>query len=223
MDVQKNFNARGSFGIPEHLKKQLESQQRPATGAAPQEGEPTEADIAATQAQAQAPEVAKVTQPDPEAEKQNEIDTLRDFWQKRLGVTITERDIRDYIFKGRLIKDNIEVVPGYMKASFQSLNPEELGIIDEKMAQFREDKKFTPDGLTNENALQVLSYGWVKAVEVEDGTVKSAKSLGNTPEDRYKTIQKISALAVQEVIEAWDGFNVLLKIALREKRLLKKS
>ena len=226
MDVQKGFNARGSFGIPEHMKKQLEAQQRTAPKGAESEEASAEEFTQAAQAAAEAPKAeqdATQTPPASENDKQKDIDTLRAFWEDRLGIKITERDIRDYIFKGRLIKDNIEAVPGYMKATFQSMNPEELGAVDQKMAEFRENKKFTPDGLTNENALQVLSYGWIKAAEIEEDSVKSAKSLGNTPEERYKTIQKISALAVQEVIEAWDGFNVLLKIALREKRLLKKS
>lgn len=227
MDVQNTFNARGSFGIPEAMKKQLEaSQQRqapkPGETAVPKESAPAQTDEAqqkATEGQASAEQASAASA---EEQKQKDVDTLRLFWEERLGIQITEKDIRDYIFKGRLIKDGIEAVPGYMRATFQSLNPEELGLVDQRMAEFRETVKFTPDGLTNENALQVLSHGWLKAVEVEDGVAKTAKLLGNTAEDRYKTIQKISALAVQEVIEAWDGFNVLVKIALREKRLLKK-
>lgn len=224
MDVQRGFNAQGSFGVPQHLvPRQPSVDTKPATP-------PTDSDpdrLLSKPAPAVASSAAPSAQPeatptDPESPK-DEIESLRRFWEDRLKISITERDIRDYIFKGRLVKDNVEVIPGYMLATFQSLNPEELSAVDQKMALFRESVKFTTDGLNNENALQVLAYGWLKSAEVDESGVKPMKSMGNTPEERYKTVTKISALAVQEAIEAWDGFNVLLKIALRERRLLKKS
>ena len=223
MEANTTFNARGSFGVPEHLvPRQPSPETRPATP-------PTDPDpdrllskpAPTTASSATSPTQSEAAPTDSEQPK-DEIESLRRFWEDRLRVTITEKDVREYIFKGRLIKDGVEVIPGYMRATFQSVNAEELSLVDQKMADFREAGRYTADGLQNENALQVLSHGWLKSVEVEGGVAKPSKSMGNTPEDRYNTISKISALAVQEAIEAWDGFNLLLKIALREKRLLKK-
>lgn len=222
MDITPSgFNSRGSFGIPDQLRNQLEGKPgaQPEQKSASAPAQDTQATV--QEPVATAPQETKAPE-DAEDQAQKDVRALREFWEKRLQVQITERDVRDYIFKGRLIKDGVEVIPGYMKASFQSLNPEELGIIDQKMATFRETTKFTADGLSNENALQVLSYGWLRSVEIDGGSAKAPKSMGNTPEERYKTISKISALAVQEAIEAWDGFNTLLKVALKEKQLLKK-
>lgn len=222
MEANTTFNARGSFGVPEHLIRQpMKEESKPAP----------ETVKASPSVEAPVAENADVVQPTQEESKsaaqaakseEKDIESLRKFWEDRLRVTITEKDVREYIFKGRLIKDGIEVIPGYMRATFQSVNAEELSQIDQRMADFREAGRYTADGLQNENALQVLSHGWLRSVEVEGDVSKPSKSMGNTPEDRYKTISKISALAVQEAIEAWDGFNLLLKIALREKRLLKK-
>lgn len=219
MDV-KNLN-QGSFGIPDNVRAQLEKQRVAPPQATPPVAQAQQPVVAAP---AEAPVEKETLEQDlKEAKSQKAIEDLRDFWEKRLEVTITPKDVRDYIFRGRLIKDNIVVIPGYMKARFQSLNPEELEQVDNKMSEFRDKGKFTQQGLDNENAIQVLSYGWLASTEIgDDGKDKPSKPMGATWEDRYGTVKKVQALAVQEVIEAWDGFQTLIKIALREKRLLKK-
>jgi hypothetical protein len=208
----EGFNARGSFGVPEHIKKQLEQSARPKP------------EVVASPPQPEvAPPTAVITPEQKEDDKkQMDLAALREHWEKRLSIKLTEKDIHNYIFKGKLIKEDIEIIPDVMKVVFQSVTAAELAEIDQSMAEFREGHKWTTDGLSNENALRVLSYGWIKTVEIEDGVAKPARLMGNTHSDRYKTISQISALAVQEVIEAWDVFNILIKIALREKRILKK-
>jgi hypothetical protein len=219
MDVAKL--KQGSFGIPEQMRKAMEQQKQ--SHLTPKSEEPASA---AKEDSNPVPVPADISgdEKKEDDELSKDLQALRKTWEDRLQITITSKDIRDYIFRGRLVKDSILAIPGFMKVTLQSLNPEELAHIDQRMAAFRDTSKWTQSGLDNENALNVLSYAWLKSVEIDDGGAdKPAKPMGSTPEERLATIRKIQALAVQEVIEAWDGFQILIKIALREKRLLKKQ
>ena len=217
------FNSKGSFGIPEHMKRQLEQPVKQKTEREYMAvSDPAQAAQPSVAVPGAAPEVP-ATPAEEKTRDEQDLNSLRTMWEKRLETRVSEKDLRDYVFKGKLIKDGVEVIPKMMRVTFQSVTPAELSEIDQKMAVFREENKWTTDGLSNENAVRVLSYGWIKTVEVgEDEIPKAPRSMGNTPEERYKVISAIPALAVQEVIEAWEGYNTLLKIALREKRLLKK-
>lgn len=218
------FRPQGSFGIPEQLKKQLEeSKQRPAP-------EPSQ-ESAAKATEPKMEPVAKSSDPesdDQEYKDRQEILNFKKMWEARLGISITHKDVREYILRGRLVKEGIIIVPGYMLATFQTHNPSELAAIDQTMAAFRETVKFTPDGLSNESAVQVLSYGWIKAALIDEddqtqaGNPAPYRSLGENPEQRRKAIQSMGSLLVASAAECWDGFNVLIKLALKEKQILKK-
>ena len=214
MDVQNGFNAKGSFGIPEQLKKQMAAANAVAAEQRP-DAQP-EDKVASPQTE---PVAAAAEE---KSEDQKDIETLKKYWEGRLAIQITEKDVRDSIFKGRLLKDGVDAVTGFMKVTFQSLTVEEYNQIDQKLAEFRASSRHTEEGAANEMALRVLSFGWVRAAEVEDGQAKTYRALGNTPEERYGNILKMSAGTIQEVIEAWKGFEILVRLATRERRLLKK-
>lgn len=225
MEGKTTFKPQGSFGIPEHLVKQMEEQRR--VKVAPPKEEPEQHPKAPEQAPAQiklqeAPsEIAPADKK--EQEDQDAIRKAKKFWEDQLETTITTKDMQDYIFKGRMVKDGIFIAaipddknPGKyhdFKVTFQSHTPSDLAEIDEKMADYRSKAKFTPEGLDNEKSLLTLSYVLLSA----DG-----RSFGKNPEERYKNIKGLAGGVVSLIVEAWDGLNLLIRYSLREKKLFKK-
>jgi len=212
----------GSFGIPEHIRKQMEDSQRakaaPKEAPAPPAPEPEK--TAEPGVEAKSVDAAPVVDDNSDREK---LQKTVQFWEEQLEVKITPRDVQDYIFKGRLVKDGIFIAAFHddkdpekfkdFKVTFQSHTPADLDEIDEKMAAYREKGKFTADGLENEKSLRMLSHVLLSA----DG-----RSLGKTADERYKNIKNLGGGLVALIADAWDGFNLLLRHALREKKLYKK-
>jgi len=219
------FKSRGSFGIPEQVIRQMEEARR--------QKKEEEAEVAPVQKSSYpppqaAPEASSTPPPVKELSvdesDQKEILKAKRFWEDQLEISLTPKDIRDYIFKGRLIKDGIFVasIPDEkdpekcvdFRVTFQSDTPEDSSEIDEKMATYRDKGKYTAEGIANENAILVLSCALLSA----DG-----RPLGKTSEERYKNIKKFGNDLVNLIVEAWSGYKLLLRLALREKKLLKKS
>jgi hypothetical protein len=206
----------GSFGMPEHLKKQMEEHHRAKVN--PPKEEPAAATVAPPTPDAPETEEAKKAR-----ENQENMKKAKQFWEEQLEVRITSKDIQDYIFKGRLTKEEVYIasIPDDkdpekftdFKVTFQSHTPGDLSEIDEKMAEYRNKAKWTADGLENEKSLLTLSYVLMSA----DG-----RSLGKTPDERYKNIKNLSGGIVSLIAEAWDGLQLLIRYALRQKKLLKR-
>jgi actin-related protein len=209
MEATKPFEAKGSFGIPEPMKRQMERRPVPATALPPKMPEQ--------------PAQPKET----EEEKKEDSDQQRILADKKLleeqfEIKISASDLRDYIFNGRLVKKDIFItsVPKDdntwedFKVVFQSQTPTDVSTINRKLAEFRDDKeRFTPEGLENERALLVLSMGLLEI---------NGKQIGATSEDRYKNISKMGTRLVDLIVEGWKGFNALINFSLLEKKLLKK-
>jgi hypothetical protein len=217
------FKSRGSFGIPEPVMRQMEESRRQQKEEEAEAAPVQKASYPPPQGSPEAPP-SPPKEATPEEKDQLELLKTKRFWEEQLEVTLTPKDIRDYIFKGRLIKDGVFVasIPDEkdpekcvdFKVTFQSDTPADSAEIDEKMAAYRDKGKYTAEGIANENALLVLSCGLLSA----DG-----RPLGKTPEERYKNIKNFGNELVNLIVESWTGFKLLLKISLREKKLLKKS
>jgi len=213
----------GSFGIPDHIKRQMEEQHRPK--AAPKEESPTSQPEPEKPVEFKTGDEPKATAKPAAIEDDDKEKLLKTvhFWEEQLDVKITSKDIQDYIFKGRLVKEGIFIAAFHedkdsdkfkdFRVTFQSHTPADLAEIDEKMALYREKGKFTARGLENEESLLTLSYVLLNA----DG-----RSLGKTPDERYKNIKNLAGGIVALIAEAWDGFNLLIRYSLREKKLFKK-
>jgi hypothetical protein len=206
----------GSFGIPPQMQQDLEEQRRRAAQAKPAERPVMAAEVPIVPAVAlpEAPEVVK-TKEDEEAKQEEEFKRLKASIEKRLETTITAEDIKEYIFKGALTKE-VSVIPGILKCAFRTLTPTEYFEIDKREATFRDEGKFTVDGISNHRAIVTLSYAWIAA----DGKPISS---ANDPLIREKHIRKLGAHVVDFATAANQNFNDLLKLTLQEKAFLKKS
>lgn len=200
---------RGSFVNPQEIKKHMEEAM---TATVTKMAEPKEVNPPV--------EEKKEEVSTEENKQQAQLLQMKKAYEEELGIIVTEDDIRDYIFKGRLVKSGIKIIPGYMNGSFQTLNASESCMIDEHMASYRDKGKFTPDGLDNERALTILAHTWKSAQKDGD---EPYRSLGETVEARDKQIRVMGAHVIDAASYANTGFNFLLKYGLREKNILKKS
>lgn len=214
----------GSFGIPEAVRRQMEESKKKqaAPKGAPSPNNPaTEEQI--EQAAAAVEKKLEESDKPQEESRVKEILETKAHWESQLEVKITAQDVRDYIFQGKVEKDKVFVAslpskenPEELEAlrvTFRSHTPEDMSAIDEKIAAFRDRGKFTQNGLDNEQALLVLSHGLIKI---------NGSALGKTPEERYANIKKLGSHLVDLIVDSWRGFNILLRLALQEKKLLKK-
>ncbi len=213
MEPNSNFKPRGSFGIPPEMQKKAnemeqkkyERQQEAAKPAAPTTSM-AESYTAEKEAEQ---EVARQ-----EAEQISKVDRLRKALEEELEISIDENDIRNYIFRGVLRKEITVVKSIGMKATFQTLNTSQMQDIDKRMSAIRSGIDYTSTGTGNENSIITLSYGWLEA---------AGKSLGSTPTEREDRIRQMAALFVEQASEVFTNYNVLVKIALQDKGLVKKS
>ena len=216
MEASTGFKSRGSFGVPPEMKRDLEEQRRraaeqearkPEEPPAPAMGIPL-----GSEPPPPSPEQAEKTA---ELSKEEEYRKVRAELEADLETTITVDDVKDYIFKGRLAKE-VCIIGGHLKGTFQSMNPTEYMEIDKRMATFRDESAYTPDGLSNQRAILVLSYVWVNA----NGRPLSAK---NDPVKREEHIRKLSVQVVNMASAAYTKFDELLQLVLHEKKFIKKS
>ena len=225
MEASSSFKPKGSFGVPEAMKRDLEAQRR-----RPQP-EPQQAAVPAdAQPQPAAPADARWVPPTPadlKPEDAKKIDEMSDedrqtmyieergSLEKSLDTKIEEADIKEYIFKGRLSKE-VTVVPGVMRCVFQTLTAEETMAIDSRLAELIDGpKKHTGEGIDNERTILNLCYSWVSA----GGKPLAAN---NDPAKREGYIRKMGAHTLDLAANQLKKFNLLLRIVLREKEYIKK-
>lgn len=222
------FKSRGSIGVPPEIQKQLNEARTDMArrGTRPAQPPPHPSQVHPAAAAPEAPVVPQVEPPPPpaspetekakaEEEQRKKFQEVKAQLEQSLGLVIEPDDIKDYVFKGRLTKD-VQIIPGVLKATFQTQNPTEFMEIDEKMANLRNEMKFTPEGLDNQKAILNLSYSWVAA----NDKPLSAKS---DPVVRENYIRKMGNHIVDVAAQKLTELNMLLRMTLQEKTFIKKS
>jgi len=213
----EGFKAQGSFGIPSTLQKQMDEARRAnlkkKTEEAPQNDAPPVA--AAQPAPASAAPAEQAPEVDPTKAQQEKFEKIKSALEQSLDTKITEEDIKEYIFKGRIVKD-VQIIPGILKGSFQTLTTTQYMEIDERVAEMRSRGKNTQEGYDNDKAIINLSFSWIAA----DGRPLSSK---DDPKIREKYIRSMGAHLVDCATAAMNDFNTLVRLTLQEKNFVKKS
>ena len=162
----------------------------------------------------------KVASEEPVVEKTlEELDAVAEFKKAKkanedaIGITITDGDITDYIFRGRIAKNNIIAIKGKVKVTFQSLTPKEIAAVDQFIANARENGKHTLEGIGNLRTIEQMSYAWL---EIND------KPLPKDLEKRKEAINQMGTHIVNRVVESFRCFDILIEMTLREEEFLKK-
>ena len=225
-------NTPGSFVKPETLVQHMEAAKKQSLPP------PEDAQILEeTKKPAKSDEVVAPGQKDPKAEEAEQ--KYQDFLkfkkqsEESLGIEITDEDIRNLIFKGRMRKA-LTIIPGYLTGVFQTLLGTEIEVIDQHMAAWRDRTtkdssgkevpvSFTQQGLEDEKAKTLLSYVWLNSYEILPDGQSRDRPLGSKVEDRRKTIEAMGAHIISEAGRAWSEYEIFVRIMLREKTYLKKS
>jgi hypothetical protein len=185
----------------------------------------TAEDIARIQAQAKkvrhdAPPLPPPEQPPAEAEKTAEqVDAAAEFKkakaanEKAIGIVISDADITDYIFQGRIVKDKIQAVKGKIEVTFQTLTPKELEMVDEVVAKAQTEGKNTKEGISNIRTIEQMTFAWLAI---------NGKPLPKDLEKRKEAINRMGTHVVNRVVESFKCFDVLIEMTLREEEFLKK-
>lgn len=209
MEPVPGFRAKGSFGVPLEMQKDLDAARRKAPAPEPARVEPTPE--AATESVPVDPKAPKELT---DAEREAEYVKFKVALEKELMTSVTVDDIKDYVFRGRITKE-VEVIPGVMKATFQTLNPTEYLEIDKRVAAYQDEGIFTSEGLSNQRALVTLSYVWIAA----NGKPLSGK---NEPTKREDAVRKCGVDVIDSVVRAHEKFKTLVTVVMKEKSFIKK-
>lgn len=217
----KNEKPRGSFGLPDDLLKAINDVERKKRSV--QEPEPTNDVEEIVEQEAEKPvKSVKITGGDvnaelTEEEKKAKIEEVINEIKKDLGVEITEDDVWSMLFNNEIIKRGITVIPGKMSATFRTISLDDTNEVDSKMAsELKIDR--LENGYKNINTQYILSQGLI-----ELGKPGQLKPLGETAEERFKAIGKMSALVVEKLGRKWNEFVFLVDETLKEEMESKKE
>lgn len=214
MEPRPGFRAKGSFGIPQEMQKDLEEQRRKAPEPPKPPQVPVEAPVMeAAPAQEEAIEAKKPKEPT-DAEREAEYIKYKAELEKDLDVALTVEDIKDYVFRGRIVKE-VSAIPGVLRCTFQTMNPSEHLEIDKRVAAYQNEGAYTSEGIANQRSILTLSYVWIAA----NGKPLSAK---NEPSKREDAVRKCGTDVIDRVTSAFMKFKTLVNVVMQEKSFVKK-
>lgn len=217
MQPAAGFRAKGSFGIPQEMQKDLEDARRKSEAAKPPAHPAAEAPqepVMAPEPSPEEPVDPKIPKPLTAAEKQAEYVKFKTELEEDLETTLTVEDIKEYVFRGRITKE-VSAIPGVLKCTFQTLNPSEHLEIDKRVAEYQTEGAYTSEGIANQRSLVTLSYVWLAA----NGKPLSAK---NEPPKREDAVRKCGVDVVDSVAKAYQKFKTLVTVVMQEKSFIKK-
>jgi hypothetical protein len=201
----------GSFGLPPEMQAEIEKSKKKA---AQKPVDKTDAESVIEDydpPKKEKPEAPKVEDPK-ESYAKVKAEAMKD-----LEITLTDEDFFAYVFKNRLEKGDICILSGKLYAKFRSLSVAETIEID-RQTKRSSTIDYTEAGVRNFNTLHLLSHG-----VLEMGTKGKTKSLGATPEERYKAVEDMGSLVVEKISQKWNLFVFLVSTLMQEEDNVKKS
>lgn len=215
MQPAQGFRAKGSFGIPPEMQKDLEDARRKSPEAPkPPAAEASQSPVMAPELSPAPPAEAKGPKVMTDAEREAEYAKIKAELEKDLDTTLTVEDIKEYVFRGRITKE-VNVITGVLKCTFQTLNPAEHLEIDKRIAAYQDEGIYTSQGIDNQRSLVTLSYVFLAA----NGKMLSAKS---EPLKREEAIRRLGVDVVDSVSRAYGKFKTLVTVVMEEKNFIKK-
>ena len=205
----------GSFGIPPEMQAEIEKSKKKAAQKPVDktdiESVVEDFDPPKKDPRKEVPE--SVVKEDPkESYAKLKAEALRD-----LEIELTDDDFFAYVYKNKLEKDSVCIMPGKLYAKFRSLSVSETIEIDKK-TKISSTVDYTEAGIRNFNTLHLLSHG-VFAL----GPTGKVRSLGETPDERYKALSEMGSLVVEKISQKWNLFVFLVSTLMQEDENVKKS
>ena len=203
----------GSFGLPDDIAEEIrkskakgKGKQGPALKQAPKEEESyTDSE--------------SIPEKDVEAaEEETKLDDILSKIKKELGVEISEDDFWDATFNDGLTKENVVVVPGKIYATFKTITMDEDIELHKKLSSHM-GEEMVEQGYRDLQTKYLLSY-CLLGLRKEGEAIRS---LGETPDQRFEAIGKMTTLIVGKLGQKWNAFTVLLDSVLKSENEAKKS
>ena len=142
------------------------------------------------------------------AQEKDEEELIKDL-QKDLGITIDEDDVWGVLMGNTLEKRQIEIFPGRIYATFRTLNMKDSRYVGERLAEAT-DKKILD---LEFNAIRI--HHTLAAGVLEMGKPGKVNSLGETVEERFKSLDVMSTLVVDKLSKKWGSFTLLIELILK--------
>ena len=205
--VVKAKRTEGSFNIPKDLLNEMNKNEKPEENVSNEVTNDVE-------------ETIKKTEPgvkESNKSKEEEHEELLEDIKKDLKIELTEDDLYNILVNPHKKKENIEIFPGRMYASFKfGLTTNELLDVDRKMTMAQEYKHLEA-GFKTLNTQHILSHALL-----ELGKTDNLKPIGDTPEERFEEIGKMSSLLVEMLSKKWNMFLFLISDLAKKESSLKK-
>ena len=205
----------GSFGMPAHMKKSMEDHQRKKEAPEVKPEEPKAAEAPADPAKV-------VGDEDIKSKEREEFLKLKLGYEERLGLTLSEEVISDYLFRGRMTVSSVIIVPGKATGTFRTLLTDDHEAILDKVSAYKKVKgdSYDATAVANEHARWTLAYTWLS---YEDAVHKRGGKFPATPEERYANLKTINTHLMERAISTWNTIDLLISFTLEEDRFIKKS
>jgi hypothetical protein len=205
-------SSRGSFGIPENIKKaqeKFDSQKKPirpdAVKPIPQE---------ATQELAQQTE-KEATDEIMDKQRSDAYSAINRI-EERLGISVEKADIIDFVRKGRIEKREVQIIPGILSVGFRTLTGEEIQEVQQRIHDFQQSNSTTPTAVENESAFWNLTYG-LSSYQGKDMTAMTDKSKVRD------VLTKVGAHILDKMNSAFVDFNYIVRFKINDTEFVKKS
>ena len=214
----------GSFGLPPEMEEAVRKSKSKARGETQEQEEefveqPKKKSKKEYKDSESIPEEveAKVEKEEVVEEKSDEerLSDLAEEIKKDLEVEFDEDDL--YKLYVSVLEKEVAIVKGKVYAIFRTLNLEEDKIVvkarDAAMNEYTLEAS-----IANETAIKTLNYAVLGL-----GPKGKVKSLGDTPEEREKSLDKINTLMIERLMNKLRDFSFLCKFVQGQEDELKKS
>lgn len=217
----KTTATQGSFGMPKEMLDELDRiKKKKSEGVSTPKESISESDVEGMNFGAEVPEKKAASIPDEvpkELSRDQQIAEALKQIREDLGVVIDEDDLWSILYSNCLTKRNVTIIPGKMHATFRTHSLDETNAIDIKMAKVMEETRME-NGIKNVNAQHILSYGLR-----ELGKPGKMRSIGETPEARFKVLGEMSTMVIEVLVKKWNEFVFLVDQSVKEEMKGKKS
>lgn len=135
-----------------------------------------------------------------------------------LNVEFTMDELMSFIMEPSTTKPNIEIFINGMYATFKgALTVDELDEIQMKMKKEADRRETTTIGYKDRHTRHLVSYALL-----ELGKADNIKSIGNTPEERYKEIGSMNSFLIETIVKKWNLFIFATTEMTKKGEIIKK-
>lgn len=163
---------------------------------------------------------AETSQPSQEASADDaqKSEDPRDALARRLKLDISDDDLQDYVFNGRISK-TISVVDRILDAEFHTNSAGDLSEINKRIGEIsKSDPDMIQRELLNQNTLLLLGHS-IRAL----GRPGKLQSIGKTVDERISKLKDLAPEVVTKLSQRYNLLQYVLNKRLEDPEEVKKS